>query len=797
MALTRAKNKTLDIAVDSIDDLPATGYEGQTIEVLNYWSDGTVGGGGTFVWYLKEGGSLGINYDPTSQHNGGTIFDPAKDAGDYEPNTESASTGCWVRQLNADEVTIKQFGGVGNYDADDTNALKAAMATGQMVYINEGIYKITDYIDTYVVSGTRGGLRGRQFGAGSAGSKYSILRFTGLTNTNKAAISVVGGSGKDEFYRIYDLYIQGAGNADDATEDGWYCKGFGLTITTPVDMQRCTVANFRRSNIVIHAQEPVSTEISAPYESRFTLVKSILSGGHGCVVGPVANVISFDSYQGKWSGCTSYGVKPTSSGDYDGMYVGSTRTANDYDPEYINATRSYTPESLVITGGDCSYNSRFGWNIDTTRNSGDINPGYAEGNIGDGVNPETEVRVGNVRNVTINFGSVQGDVDGFRNEQTYGAYRYTNIIKIGGKQVHPHNIYDMIKNPVAVDEVSGVIQNAPTRWFYTSRTNSEGSSTALKANSTPDGTAIDIDTETVLTIGGYASYTIGLGSGAHHAQYGNNYFRLPQYVQKKISSGWAADYRIEGLGTAAPTTGTWNKGDFIRNTSPGAVTTDTPFGWVCSTGGTPGTWYKVPVLDQADGLWMKAGSISWQFHPEVDGNFSMKAATSATPIFYFGNSSTGGCSVDIQNDLNVGGALSKGSGTFTIPHVLDSMRDTHNLVHSFVEGPRADLIYRGKVELIDGFATVNIDDASGMTDGTFAALNRDVQCFVNNNATWDKVRASVTGNVLTIECESQVNITVDWLVIGERQDDVIKSATWTDIEGRPIIEPLRVVDNVA
>jgi len=40
-------------------------------------------------------------------------------------------------------------------------------------------------------------------------------------------------------------------------------------------------------------------------------------------------------------------------------------------------------------------------------------------------------------------------------------------------------------------------------------------------------------------------------------------------------------------GTAVPTTGTWNRGDQIRNTapSPGGF-----IGWVCTTAGTPGTW---------------------------------------------------------------------------------------------------------------------------------------------------------------------------------------------------------------
>jgi hypothetical protein len=50
------------------------------------------------------------------------------------------------------------------------------------------------------------------------------------------------------------------------------------------------------------------------------------------------------------------------------------------------------------------------------------------------------------------------------------------------------------------------------------------------------------------------------------------------------------------------------------------------------------------------------------------------------------------------------GSLSKGSGSFSIPHPLPALSPTHNLVHSFIEGPQADLIYRGRATLVNGQA---------------------------------------------------------------------------------------------
>ena len=137
------------------------------------------------------------------------------------------------------------------------------------------------------------------------------------------------------------------------------------------------------------------------------------------------------------------------------------------------------------------------------------------------------------------------------------------------------------------------------------------------------------------------------------------------------------------------------------------------------------------------------------------------------------------------------GTLTKGSGTFRIPHPLPSLTETKDLVHSFVEGPRPDLIYRNKVALINGTATVNIDEAVGMTSGTWELLCRDPQVFVTNNQGWTLVRATVTNaGVITIEAQDPAcTDTIDWMVVAERQDAKIREANWTDDEGRTILEP--------
>jgi|TARA_R110002020_G_scaffold29436_2_gene92800 hypothetical protein len=137
------------------------------------------------------------------------------------------------------------------------------------------------------------------------------------------------------------------------------------------------------------------------------------------------------------------------------------------------------------------------------------------------------------------------------------------------------------------------------------------------------------------------------------------------------------------------------------------------------------------------------------------------------------------------------GAMSKGSGTFLIPHPLKSEIEGEpwSLAHSFIEGPQCDLIYRGRVNLVNGRATVSMDTKYGMTAGTFAWLTKDVQTFTSNETGWDAVRSSFSGDTLTIECQNADSTdTISWMVVAERNDPNIKESPITDDDGNLIIE---------
>jgi len=133
--------------------------------------------------------------------------------------------------------------------------------------------------------------------------------------------------------------------------------------------------------------------------------------------------------------------------------------------------------------------------------------------------------------------------------------------------------------------------------------------------------------------------------------------------------------------------------------------------------------------------------------------------------------------------VTIVGALAKTSGTFDIEHPV--LGDPVRLRHSFVEAPRADLIYRGTLRLDEfGVGNVNIDEHSRMTPGTWRALSKNpwsiVACPGGSTVCW-----------LINEDELQIwdgapDATVNWIVISERHDEGV--AVLCDDDGEFVTE---------
>jgi hypothetical protein len=121
--------------------------------------------------------------------------------------------------------------------------------------------------------------------------------------------------------------------------------------------------------------------------------------------------------------------------------------------------------------------------------------------------------------------------------------------------------------------------------------------------------------------------------------------------------------------------------------------------------------------------------------------------------------------------LSVNGTFSASNKQFQITHPLNKNKW---LYHTSIEGPQADLIYRGKLNLINGEGNSNIDISSRLTNGTFNALTKNPQLFLQNNDSFDRIKGKIeNGNVYVVSENENSSASVDWTVIAERCDTEI------------------------
>ncbi|MGL5526236.1 MAG: phage tailspike protein [Aeromonas veronii] len=120
----------------------------------------------------------------------------------------------------------------------------------------------------------------------------------------------------------------------------------------------------------------VDSQSQVCYSSSLRDMTCDYNAKHGIVLGGAANAVVIDNPRCRWNGSPSYGVQPTSVGAYDGIYSGGKNSEFPGNPGIFN-----DPQGVIIIGGDHSYNSRKGLNLDRFFD-GIVLGGYAEGNKG-------------------------------------------------------------------------------------------------------------------------------------------------------------------------------------------------------------------------------------------------------------------------------------------------------------------------------------------------------------------------------------------------------------------------------
>ena len=123
--------------------------------------------------------------------------------------------------------------------------------------------------------------------------------------------------------------------------------------------------------------------------------------------------------------------------------------------------------------------------------------------------------------------------------------------------------------------------------------------------------------------------------------------------------------------------------------------------------------------------------------------------------------------------LHIQGTMTAtGTKNFTIDHPV---KMNHKLIHASIEGPRADLIYRGKTKLSYGKGVVDVckecNVIGGITKGTLNMLGKNPDIFLQNNESFDRVVGRLEDEYLYITCENRLSFaTISWMIVIERND---------------------------
>ena len=421
-------------------------------------------------------------------------------------------------------------------------------------------------------------------------------------------------------------------------------------------------------------------------------------------------------------------------------------------------------------------------------------PGIVDGSNATAITIDSSENVGigttspnaysNVTTLTIN-GTNQGRVDLEYGGTLSGSFLalsgQTQIKASGGSQVMVFEVNDAERMRVDTSGNVGIGTSSPSADLHISGDQSR--TCIIERNVGSEA----VNLAEMLT---HQALTIFNKTGGSYLNFAGN--ASGSQIQAQSNGSTAEDIALNpyggnvGIGTSSPATTLAVAGSNVNDDSPTIRLTNTL---------SSGSWQSISGdMGRLEFFTEDASGVAPYVIGRITANNDALSGSRTLPsgALNFFTRGYNDSSLTLAMTLSSGGALSKSSGSFKIDHPLESKKDTHHLVHSFVEAPQADNIYRGVVVLENGTATINLDTVSGMSEGTYVLLNTNTSCFTSNETDWDAVKGSVSGNILTISCQNTSSTaTVSWLVIGERHDQHMKDTDWTDSDGKVIVEPTK------
>jgi exonuclease VII small subunit len=166
-----------------------------------------------------------------------------------------------------------------------------------------------------------------------------------------------------------------------------------------------------------------------------------------------------------------------------------------------------------------------------------------------------------------------------------------------------------------------------------------------------------------------------------------------------------------------------------------------------------------------DGLTFNLGSsVRHMSNPSPDGEAH---TVTFNRLLYF-DSTQGGNNFYISrnSDFVIAGALSKGSGTFRIPHPDPDKNEKYYLQHSFVESPtRGDNIYRWQVDVKGKQHIIKLPDY-------YKHLNENDMVWINAVEHFGKAYGKVNVEQTELTIHTDTDGLYNVLLIGTRKDEV-------------------------
>ena len=248
-------------------------------------------------------------------------------------------------------VNVKWFGAKGDGVTDDTTAILVALRDYKEIEIPKGdfVMKAPMLLEGHSVKSSA--TPGAYYGSVRSVSRVLFSGFSGTAVVNQRAQSEIVG-----------VWFE---------QSDWLTEMDGFRPERTTNLTDCVFTEFNGMGSVLRAS--ADTPTISPYYTVFTRCQFLFNAKHGVAIVNGGNAITLTDCRSMWNGSPSKGVQPTAPSDWDGLYL------NGKDPNYPPSYTTFEPQVILVTGGDYSYNSRYGQNWERAYDSVLIG-GYIENN---------------------------------------------------------------------------------------------------------------------------------------------------------------------------------------------------------------------------------------------------------------------------------------------------------------------------------------------------------------------------------------------------------------------------------